>query len=397
MKPEYDLLVVGGGPGGALAAMTAAERGLRVGLVEKRAAIGVPVRCAEGVGRDLLKEFTDPDPAWISAEIEHAVIIAPDGTPMDLEPSMAGAEVGYVLDRKRFDRDLVLRAADAGADVQVKTRAVAPILENGAVAGARIESNGAVEEVRAKVTVAADGVESKFARWAGIETAVPLAEIETCAQYLMTGIEIDSNATVFYLGNEVAPEGYAWVFPKGGRTANVGLGISGKKCRDGNRPLDYLNRFVKDHFPDGRVVEWVIGGVPVCKPLERTAADGLMIVGDAARVADPVTGGGIYNAMFTGRLAGGTAADAISAGDVSANVLMAYDRGWRESKLGKSLDRNYRIKEIFITLTDPQLNRIVHTFSHMDLSKFSVRALVTEIVKHDPGLLLELRGLRTLL
>ena len=397
MKPEYDVLVVGGGPGGALAAREAAERGLRVGLIEKRPAIGVPVRCAEGVGRDLLEEFMDPDPAWISAEIDHAILVAPDGYRMALEPSMAGSEVGYVLDRKRFDRELVMQAADAGADVQVKTRAVAPIMENGAVVGARIEANGVIEEVRARVTVAADGVESKFARWAGIDTAVPLAEIETCVQYLMTGIDIDPAATVFYLGNEVAPEGYVWVFPKGERTANVGIGISGKKCRDGSRPLDYLNRFAKSHFPDGRVIEWIIGGVPVCRPLERTVADGLVIVGDAARVADPITGGGIYNAMFTGRLAGRTAADAISAGDVSANALMAYDRAWRDSKLGHSIERNYRVKEYFLTLSDEKLNRLVHSISRIDLAKFSVLGIITELIKHDPSLLLELRALRDML
>ncbi len=396
MRSEYDVLVVGGGPGGALAARTAAEKGLTVGLVEKRPAIGVPVRCAEGVGRDLIQEFMDPDPAWISAEIDRAVLVAPDGYRMALEPSMAGAEVGYVLDRKRFDRDLVMQAAAAGADVQVKTRAVAPIMENGAVAGARIEQNGAIQDVRAKVVVAADGVESKFARWAGIETAVPLAEIETCVQYLMTGIEIDPAATVFYLGNEVAPEGYVWVFPKGERTANVGVGISGKKCRDGSRPLDYLNRFVKGHFPEGRVVEWIIGGVPVCRPLERTVADGLVIVGDAARVADPITGGGIYNAMFTGRLAGQTAADAIARGDVSANGLMPYDQGWRSSKLGTSIERNYRVKEYFLTLSDDKLNRLVHSISRVDLTKFSTLELIKELLRNDPSLLLELRALRDL-
>lgn len=397
MRSEYDVLVVGGGPGGALAARTAAEKGLRVGLVEKRSAIGVPVRCAEGIGRDLIEEFMEPDPSWISAEIDRAVLVAPDGYRMTLEPSMAGAEVGYVLDRKRFDRDLVMQAADAGAEIQVRARAVAPIMENGAVSGARIEANGAVEEVRAKVVVAADGVESKFARWCGIETAVPLAEIETCVQYLMTGIEIDPNATVFYLGNERAPEGYVWIFPKGKRTANVGIGISGKKCRDGSRPLDYLNRFVKATFPEGRVIEWVIGGVPVCRPLERTVADGLVIVGDAARVSDPITGGGIYNAMFTGRLAGQTAADAIGRGDVSATALMAYDRGWRSSKLGRSLDRNYRIKEYFITLPDEKLNRLVHSISRIDLSKFSVLGLTRELIRSDPTLLLELRAIRDLL
>jgi digeranylgeranylglycerophospholipid reductase len=397
MRPEYDLLVIGGGPGGAIAAKTAAEKGLRVGLVEKRPAIGVPVRCAEGVGRELLAEFMEPDPAWISAEIDHAVIVAPDGYRMDLAPSMAGGEVGYVLDRKRFDRELVMQAAEAGTDVQVKTRAIAPIMENGAVVGARLEQNGRVEDVRSSVVVAADGVESKFARWCGVDTAVPLAEIETCVQFLMTGLDIDPGATVFYLGNEIAPEGYVWVFPKGNRTANVGIGISGKKCRDGSRPLDYLNRFVRSHFPDGRVMEWIVGGVPVCRPLERTVADGLVIVGDAARVSDPITGGGIYNAMFTGRLAGETVVSAIARSDVSTNALMAYDRGWRSSKLGTALDRNYKVKEYFLTLSDDKLNRLIHSFARIDLAKFSVLEIIRELIKHDPALLLELRALRDVL
>lgn len=396
MKSEYDLLVIGGGPGGALAARTAAEKGLSVGLVEKRPAIGVPVRCAEGVGRDLLEEFMDPDPAWISAEIDRAVLVAPDGYRMALEPSMAGSEVGYVLDRKRFDRELVMQAAAAGAEIQVKTRAVAPIMENGTVAGARIEQNGQVQDVRARVVVAADGVESKFARWCGVDTAVPLGEIETCVQYLMTGIDIDEAATVFYLGNEVAPEGYVWVFPKGPKTANVGIGISGRKSRDGNRPIDYLNRFVKSNFPEGRVVEWIMGGVSVCPPLERTVADGMLIIGDAARVSDPITGGGIYNAMYTGRLAAQVAAEGIAKGDVSANALMPYDTAWRNSKLGKALERNYRVKEYFITLSDDKLNRLVHSISRLDLSKFSTLEIIKELLRHDPTLLLELRALRDL-
>ena len=101
--------------------------------------------------------------------------------------------------------------------------------------------------------------------------------------------------------------------------------------------------------------------------------------------------------MFTGRLAGRTAADAISAGDVSANALMAYDRAWRDSKLGHSIERNYRVKEYFLTLSDEKLNRLVHSISRIDLAKFSVLGIITELIKHDPSLLLELRALRDML
>jgi len=61
MKNNYDVLVVGGGPAGALAARTAVEKGLSALLVEKRPAIGAPVRCAEGLGKEALAEFMEPD------------------------------------------------------------------------------------------------------------------------------------------------------------------------------------------------------------------------------------------------------------------------------------------------------------------------------------------------
>jgi len=394
MKNRYDALIIGGGPGGAIAAGDLAEAGHSVCLVEKRPAIGAPVRCAEGIGKDVLAEFIEPDDRWISAEIKGARLVSPDGTTMNIEREMAGSKVGYILDRKIFDRELVWQAADKGAEVHVKTRATGPVLENCAVKGAKFETCGGVKEVRADVVIAADGVESKFARWCGVDTAVPLRELMSCAQYVLTDIEIDPFVTVFYLGNKVAPEGYAWVFPKGERTANVGIGISSRRSRDGNRARDYLDRFVAEHFPDGKTIEQIVGGVPVCRPLSCTVADGLMIIGDAARVSDPITGGGIFNAMHTGRLAAGVASGCISAGDCTGDALMAYDRAWRHSKLGKTLERNYRIKEYFITLSDEKLNAVVRSMSRINLKDFSVFALVRQLIRHNPGLLLELKGLR---
>ena len=307
---------------------------------------------------------------------------------------MAGNEVGYVLDRKIFDRELVWKAAMAGADVFVKARATDAIVEDGVVRGAVVEDMGGRKEVRAKVTVAADGVESKFARWCGMDTAVPMAELETCAQYLMTGIDIDPSLTVFYLGNEVAPEGYVWVFPKGERRANVGIGISGKKSGDGHRARDYLDTFVRRHFPEGKVIELIVGGVSVCRPLACTVADGLIVIGDAARLSDPITGGGIYNAMYTGDLAGKVAADCIRRGDVSREALMVYDRTWRESPMGKAIERNYKIKEFFITLDDEKLNTLINSAKNIEMDKFSTLTLVRDLIQHNPRMLIELQALK---
>ena len=393
MKSRYDALIIGGGPGGAIAAGELAGAGHSVCLVEKRPAIGAPVRCAEGIGKDVLAEFIDPDDRWIASEINGARIVAPDGTSMTVEQQMAGSKVGYILDRKVFDRDLVWQAASRGAEVYVKTRATGAIIEDGTVKGATIEACGQTREVRADIVIAADGVESKFPRWCGMDSAIPLRELMSCAQYVLTDIDIEPAMCVFYLGNRVAPEGYAWVFPKGERTANVGLGISARRSRDGNRARDFLDRFVAARFPEGKTIEYIVGGVSVCRPLPCTVADGLMVVGDAARLADPMTGGGIYNAMYTGRLAAGVASESISAGNCSRSTLMAYDQAWRHSKLGKTLERNWRIKEYFITLSDEKLNAIVHSMARIDLKDFSVFNLVKELIRHNPKLLLELKGL----
>jgi geranylgeranyl reductase family len=394
MKSKYDVLVIGGGPAGALAAKTAAQAGNSVCLVEKRPAIGTPVRCAEGIGKELLKEYIKPDPRWISADIESARIIAPNGTAISLDQARAGNEVGYVLDRKIFDRELVWQAAEAGADVIVKTRATAPIIENGAVRGAKVLSAGVPADIRAEVVITADGTEAQFARWAGLDTTVPLREMMSCAQYLMTDIDINAGSTDFYLGNSIAPEGYLWVFPKGDRTANVGVGITGRKSRDGSRAKDYLDRFVAKNFPNGKAIEAIAGGVPVCRPLPCTVSDGLLVAGDAARVVDPITGGGIGNAMYTGRLAGEVASKCIEAGNCSKEALMPYDTEWRASRMGMTNERNYRVKEYFITLDDKKLNTLADSIASISFSEFSVSALIRELIKRNPKMLLELKALK---
>jgi digeranylgeranylglycerophospholipid reductase len=394
MKNKYDMLIVGGGPAGAIAARTAAEAGNSVCLIEKRPAIGTPIRCAEGISKDILEEFVKPDRRWISADIERARIIAPNGTTVRLEQNELGNAVGYILDRKVFDRELVWQAAEAGADVLVKTRATAPIMKNGAVQGAKVVSVGTPAEIRADVVLAADGTEAQFARWAGLDTTVPLREMMSCTQYLLTDIDIDPVSIDFYLGNDVAPEGYLWVFPKGERSANVGIGISGRKSRDGARAKDYLDRFIAKNFPDGKAIEAIVGGVPVCRPLPCTVADGLMVIGDAARVVDPLTGGGIGNAFFTGRLAARVASECVSAGDCSKDALMAYDAEWRASRMGRYIERNYKIKEFFITLDDKKLNTLADSVASVGFADLSVSALVRELIKRNPKMLFELKALK---
>jgi digeranylgeranylglycerophospholipid reductase len=374
IRRYYDIVIVGAGPGGATAACVAAQAGSSVLLLEKRQEIGSPVRCAEGVGHDQLRPFIEPNPLWVAAEINKAEITCVVGD--ETRTLRAAGGRGYVLERRVFDRVLAERAARAGAEVRVKTAVTGLVVEDGHVRGVQIRrgdffSAAGPVTVSARVVIAADGVEAQVGRWAGLDTQLPLADTMVCAQYLLAGIEIDPTCTCYSIGHALAPGGYVWVFPKGEGKANVGLGIQadlappveslaqqpdGMMASDGGTAerqgegtaLAYLNRFVEAQpcLAQGYPVTLVAGNVPVALPPARMVTDGLMLVGDAARQVDPLTGGGIINAMTAGRIAAQVAVDAISTGDTSAGFLTRYEKEWGRS-VGRKMQRNYRLRAKF--------------------------------------------------
>lgn len=394
MKDGYDVLVIGAGPAGSIAARTAAEKGLDVLLIEKRQEIGDPVRCAEGVSKEYLKKHVEIDKRWICADLKASHIYAPDGTRIEMAEEISGGEVGYVLERKVFDRALAEHAAKAGAEVRVKTRATGLIIEDDFVKGARLMHLGKEYDVRAKIVIGADGIESKVGRWAGIDTSLKPSDIETCTQYLVTGVDIDQDHCDFYVGNEIAPGGYLWIFPKGEGKANIGIGLLGSRTgKFKPRPVDYLNRFLEMKFPDARIIEMVFGGVPVSGSIEKTSANGLMLIGDAARQADPITGGGILNAMDAGKLAGEAAYAAISAGDVSLQKLEElYEKRWRET-IGHEIDMSLVVKNCFINLSDENLNSLAHSLRDVKFERMNLFDLLQALFKANKKLLWDLRVL----
>lgn len=380
---SYDVVVVGAGPAGSVAAQGFAERGFDVALLEKRQEVGCPVRCAEGVGKEV-EEFVDPDPAFIRGEVDGAMIYSPDMTEVEMGPEVAGGEVGYVLERKIFDRELAENAARAGAEVHVQTRADGMEREDGVwKIDATRSSRGVTYE--APLVIGADGVETYVGRWAGIDTVLPLRENMSCAQYLVTNLDYDHRYTHFYFGEDVAPGGYAWIFPKGEDKANVGLGVQSRMAED--RAIEYLDRFVdRDLFDGSRVVERMTGGVPVSGPLEEPYADGVMLTGDAAHFSDPVTGGGIINAMRSGRIAAEVGGEALESGDVSAEALSPYgDRCMEE--FGEKLEKHYTVKEALIKADDSVLNDMAQGLSDADFDEFSVEELVRKLIQEQPHLL----------
>jgi digeranylgeranylglycerophospholipid reductase len=208
--------------------------------------------------------------------------------------------------------------------------------------------------------------------------------MECCAQYLMTDIDIDVRYACLFFGRQVAPGGYAWVFPKGPSSANVGLGISGDFGGE-RHALSYLKAFVDQRFPAGAVVRATAGGVPCSGGLKQIVADGVMLVGDAAHQANPMSGGGVINALKAARIAGRVAAEAIWEGNVSSKRLGEYQKEW-DRLLGRVHRSFYRIKESVFGLSDDQFNRIAGDLNALAREKRTLPRAFMIALKNQPKL-----------
>ncbi|HJX04448.1 MAG TPA: NAD(P)/FAD-dependent oxidoreductase [Thermoplasmata archaeon] len=391
---DFDAIVVGAGPAGSMTAKWAAKGGARVLMIEKRQEIGSPVRCGEGISRTWLDSVgIKLDPKSVAWQVKGAKIVAPNGTPFYLSEKMAGNEVGIVLDRVFFDKLLAKDAVKAGADLMLKTTAV-KLLKNGKkVTGVRVRSFGETKDITAGCVVGADGFESQVGRWAGIDTSLAPRDVTSCFQYRLTNIKHDPDYTEFIVGS-IAPGGYIWVFPKDQETANVGIGIQLTKLKDPADVKKHLDKFIRkdSRLNKGKALELVSGAVSICAPIDRTVGDGVLLVGDAARQIDPITGGGISNSCRAGKIAGEVIAKATREKDFSERSFGRYEKGWRDL-MENHLYRNWMAKEKLVTLSDDVLNKCVAALNEIGVEKMSSYAILKAIEKKYPDLVKEFQDL----
>jgi len=382
--PDVDVLVVGAGPAGSVAAWHAKQAApeLDVVLLERDPAVGAPVRCAEGVGDAGLREFVNPDRAdWTSRRITSVIFQAPD----DTEVVLADCGLGWILDRTRFDAYLAAQAAATGAEVLVGAEATAMTRNGDGRWHVRVVERGTETVYQARVVIGADGVETMVGRWAGLDTRVPSRDMESCAQYVLQGIDFDPDAIYLQFSDAIAPGGYAWIFPKAVGVANVGLGLVALKT-DGRNARQYLDAWIARRFPNGARTGYTVGGVIVHTTIKQTYADGVMIAGDAAHMINPLSGGGINNAMKGGRLAGCTAAAAIREGDTSERRLSAYHKAWMDL-LGEDHLKYYRIKQALEHMDDAFYNSLARTVNRIAPDKRTIGRVFTHALIRHPQLI----------
>ena len=285
-----DVLVLGLGPAGASAAAEAARRGCKVLALDRRRVPGVPVQCAEFVPALLAV-----DGALVRQRIGAMATYVEDDA-AHVQPDFPG----QMLDRAAFDAALVARAIAAGADCRFGAK-VLRVARDGTVTLA----GGA--QLRARVLVGADGPRSR----AGAAIGSVNAELVETRQ-LTVPLKAPHAATDIFLSAQI-PGGYGWLFPKGA-VANLGAGVGPAHRSRLKSIVAKLHADLRDRVGE-EILARTGGAIPVggmLRPWGRLGETLVLLAGDAAGLANPVTGAGIAAAVQSGRLAGEAAASGLA-------------------------------------------------------------------------------------
>jgi len=362
---EHDVIVVGAGPAGATTATALAQKGHDVLLIDRQSFPRDKV-CGDAISQGCIRIMND---LGMAPKIEASIargelyhldgmrLVGPSGHTLQAHFSHGeNGEKSYVAPRIYFDAIIQQQAVDSGATF-LQAEVKEPLIEEGRVVGVTARQNGETKAYRAPVVVGAGGVTSVIMRALRPETEQHADKHRAVAlRAYIKGLELYPHEVEFFLYDEILP-GYAWIFPVADDEANIGLGMRLDRFRKQKGNLKkMLKAFlempaIRERAHDGMelrdVAIWQLS-FGSQKKLQH-AYDGALLVGDAAGFINPLTGGGIHNALISGILAADTIEEALRAGDYSRERLKIYETrcyeemwdGMRKSFLYQRVLLNY--------------------------------------------------------
>ncbi|MEM2654231.1 MAG: NAD(P)/FAD-dependent oxidoreductase, partial [Nitrososphaerota archaeon] len=279
----------------------------------------------------------------------YAIVYAPNLNYVKID------RIGFLIDKSRLLQYIAAQAAEYGVEIHVREEALDVKIEDGSV---KVKTNRG--EYEANVVVGADGYNSTVARSLGVtEKSEPIPTL----QYVMVNCSIRyPDAVRFFLGNNVAPGGYAWIFPQNEKIAEVGIGVRGAPAKE------YLDAFVKrfsDELGKAQIIDYRGAPVPIGGLIGELVKDRVVLIGDAAGTVIPLTGAGIHSSIAAGLAAGKIAAEAALDGDVSRERLSEFYTLYKPwiDRIKKSL----KVMRALEKMNDNELNLLAEILSDQDI------------------------------
>lgn len=401
MTYDYDVIIVGGGPGGATTALYAQKLGLKVLLVDKKRFPRDKI-CGDAISG---KSITYLEELGLIDEIERSpqqlvdsvIFSSPNNKSANIRlvPTVFnGISTGYVCRRMVFD-NILFQAAKKVVDT-IEEFSVEDLLKsNGQVQGVIGRQGGGEDgksrEITGKIVIGADGFNSVVSRKLGLYEHDPDHLLVATRAYY-SGISGLNHAIELHYVKDVLP-GYFWIFPLENGMANVGLGMihsalkkKGVRLRHAHVAATESPTF-RDRFKNAELLGDIQGwNLPVGSKRRAVHGNGFVLIGDAAGLIDPFTGEGIGNAMCSGKIAAQVAAEICPGTDYSAARLQIYsDRLWEV--LGGELNLAYKLQRTarFTPLVNLVVSRagkrreVADWISDMIAGKISKRELLSPL------------------
>lgn len=358
---DYDVIIVGAGPVGGRAGTLLAERGLNVLILEEHAEIGRPFQCA-GLVTPSAMEVVDAHHTVLE-EVDGALIHGPSGTlvPVGTE----GVLRTYVVCRKRFDQFVVQQAMLAGCELWLNSHPVEAEVHNEGVL-LSVEIDGDAKSLSCKLLIGADGAHSWVRRT--FKMGRP-KELMIGFQTEVVGYESRDRWLEMYSGTDIAPGFFAWVIPSGYGTHRIGLWSTADRLN--GRSIESCYQDLLDHplwrerFHNVREVASYCGPVP-SGMVKRPVKDRVMLLGDAAGMAKPTTGGGIGPGFhqiqsIIDPLVSAVNNDMLTESHLKSIVKKPWDKMRREQDKARAL-RNLLVSDC----SDATLDKHFNAFAHPD-------------------------------
>lgn len=341
-----DVAIVGGGPAGLLAAGHLAQAGFDVTVLEEHTTIGEPVHCTGIISLETAELAKIGDDV-VLGRLTRARLVGPRGAVVEQDWPALRSEPIMVIDRARFDEGLARQARAAGAEIRTGVRVL-----DVETSGDAVTLHTETQRLRARACVLACGVSYRLQRRLGLGLpgeAIHTAQIELDAQP-------DDTVEVRF-GRDVAPRGFVWTVPvtRGGQARlKVGAMAHGNAgaCLDGflARPEVRARLVGEPTRPVRRLLP--------LKPIARTVADRVLVVGDAGGFTKPTTGGGIFYSLLTASLAAATLVEGFGQGRLDEAFLARYERRWQD-RLGADLRTGDWLRQLVTRCSDPEIDLLV--------------------------------------
>jgi geranylgeranyl reductase family protein len=366
---KTDVVVVGAGPAGCLAARQLARKGLSVTIFEEHKEVGHPVHCAGLVGIHGLRQLgIQPKSHVVIRKVAQSVFHAPEGAQLIFDK---GEPHAYVLHRDLLDQQLAAEAQIAGANLELETRVKQCTVSSESVR-ATIMHKGSKREVTTRFLVNAGGIGSRLGVHQGLPRLKP-GNLLPALQYEVSNISLSPSTVHLYFDSKIANKFFTWVIPLEDNRARIGLATAHRN------PREALDTFRSRHplLTEAKIEKRFGGVVYTGGPISRTISKRFVNIGDAAGQVKATTGGGVVAGGNCAIMAAHQIAEALATGTYRHHRLGEYEKRWKRSwgrqlRLMAALRRFLNVLEnreldlVFENLRATRVRQLVETKGDID-------------------------------